>query len=195
LAEDQHVQIGAVTSPIVPAVEEWWNHWLPDWPRIWGACRRRTRSWPIPPRWRPSEWHEELDAEGIAAACKAIQKYDPSRGTSINSFVYHQMVSGALSRYRQEWSYATRCSNSPVSQDSIPQPDHVAGLDEEREDLLRSLSRLVDDDRQLLERIYWDGYTEAEIAGLLGISQQAVSKRKQRILLGLRRRFRIGLNR
>jgi RNA polymerase sigma factor (sigma-70 family) len=167
------------------------NHRLPDWPRIWGACRRRTRSWPIPPRWTANDWREELDAEGIAAACKAIRKYDPARGTTISSFVYHQMLSGALSRYRQEWTYAMRCSTAILSQDSIPQANGAANLDDESEYLLHSIGRLVDDDRFLLERLYWDGCTEAEVAGLLGISQQAVSKRKRRILLELRRRFRI----
>ena len=51
------------------------------------------------------------------------------------------------------------------------------------------MSRLVDDDRRLLERLYWEGSTEVEVAGSMGISQQAVSKRKLKILAELRRRF------
>jgi DNA-directed RNA polymerase specialized sigma subunit len=51
------------------------------------------------------------------------------------------------------------------------------------------MSRLVDDDRRLLERLFWEGSTEAEVAGMMGISQQAVSKRKLKILSELRRRF------
>jgi RNA polymerase sigma factor (sigma-70 family) len=167
----------------------WLEHRLPDWPRIWGACRRRTRSWPIPPRWSASDWREEIDAEGIAAACKAIRKYDPSRGTPMSSFVYHQILTGALARYRQEWSYARRFSSWPFSQDAIPVADEKATLAEESEHLKRSMSRLVDDDRRLLERLFWEGWTEAEVAGSLGISQQAVSKRKLKIISELRRRF------
>jgi RNA polymerase sigma factor (sigma-70 family) len=182
-------QVGNVPSTGDPHDGDWLVRRLPDWPRIWGACRRRTRSWPIPPRWTASDWREELDAEGIAAACKALRKYDPDRGTSINTFVYHQILTGALARYRQEWSYARRCSRSSFSQDSIPQVDPTTALEEESEHLQLSLSRLVDADRRLLQRLFWDGSTEAEVAGLLGISQQAVSKRKLKILSELRRRY------
>ncbi len=168
---------------------DWLEHRLPDWPRIWGACRRRTRSWPIPPRWTASDWREELDAEGTAAACKALRKFDPARGTSIHSFVYHQVLTGALARYRQEWSYARRCSPSSFRQNSISQVDPTLALEEESEHLQLSLSRLVNADRRLLERLFWDGSTEAEVAGLLGISQQAVSKRKLKVLSELRRRY------
>ena len=51
------------------------------------------------------------------------------------------------------------------------------------------MSRLVNDDRRLLERLFWEGSTEVEVAGSMGISQQAVSKRKLKILAELRRRF------
>jgi RNA polymerase sigma factor (sigma-70 family) len=183
--------VGAMTSAGDPWAAGWLVHRLPDWPRIWGACRRRTRSWPIPPRWTSRDWREEIDAEGIAAACRAIRRYDPDRGTSIGSFVYHQILTGALARYRKEWSYARRCSASPFSQDTIADADERTSLAEESEQLRRTMKRLVDDDRRLLERLYWEGSTEAEIAGLLGISQQAVSKRKLRILSELRRRLGI----
>ena len=180
----------ARSSPVV-AEGIWWDHRVADWPRLWEACRRRTRSWPIPPRWTASDWREELDAESLAAACRAFRSYDPSRGTAIGSFVYHQILAAALTRYRQEWNYALRCSSFPLSQDFILKADREAIIAEESEHLARSMSRLVDADRRLLERLYWDGCTEAEVAGTLGISQQAVSKRKRRILLELRRRFRI----
>jgi DNA-directed RNA polymerase specialized sigma24 family protein len=49
------------------------------------------------------------------------------------------------------------------------------------------MTDLPDSDRQLIERLFWQGFTETEIAGGLGISQQAVSKRKRRILTALRR--------
>ena len=183
-------EVAARTSPVIDE-GSLWDHRLADWPRLWEACRRRTRSWPIPPRWTASDWREELDAESLAAACRAFCSYDPSRGTAIGSFVYHQILGAALTRYRQEWNYALRCSPSPLSQDIILQVDQQVIIAEESEHLARSMSRLVDADRRLLERLYWDGCSEAEVAGTLGISQQAVSKRKRRILLELRRRFRI----
>lgn len=175
----------ALISSGYPEAGGWMEHRLPDWPRLWGACRRRIGSWPIPPRWSAIDWHEEIAAEGIAAACKAIHKYDPGRGTALGTFVYIQVIAGALTRYRQEWSYARRCSS--VGQDSIPQVDDGTALDNGREELGSAMSRLDDDDRRLLERLYWDGSTEAAVAGMMGISQQAVSKKKLKVLSELRR--------
>jgi RNA polymerase sigma factor (sigma-70 family) len=168
---------------------DWLLHRLPDWPRIWGACLRRTRSWPIPPRWTAWDWREEIDAEGIAAACNAIRNFDPSRGPTLGSYVYHQILSGALARYRQEWSYALRCSPAPFSQDRATEDPAPLPATEETERLKTTISSLVEQDRRLIERLFWDGWTEAQVAGSLGITQQAVSKRKRKILLELRRRF------
>jgi DNA-directed RNA polymerase specialized sigma subunit len=49
------------------------------------------------------------------------------------------------------------------------------------------LTRLPAADRRLLERLFWEECTETEIASGLGITQQAVSKRKRKILTELRR--------
>jgi RNA polymerase sigma factor (sigma-70 family) len=182
--------VGAETSSRALPVGNWWNQRLPDWPRIWDACRRRTCSWPIPPRWNAHDWREELEAEGLAAACKALCQYDPTRGTSISSFVYHRVLNAALARYRREWSYALRCASSHLNPDPVRQADEDAIIKEELEHLEQWMGHLVDEDRRLLERLFWEGCTEAEVAGILGITQQAVSKRKHKILSSLRRHFR-----
>jgi RNA polymerase sigma factor (sigma-70 family) len=49
------------------------------------------------------------------------------------------------------------------------------------------MTDLPEDDRRLIECLFWEGRTEQDIAGRLGITQQAVSKRKRKILLKLRR--------
>jgi DNA-directed RNA polymerase specialized sigma24 family protein len=49
------------------------------------------------------------------------------------------------------------------------------------------LARLERLDRRLIERLYWDGWTEAAVGTELGISQSAVSRRKSSILDSLRR--------
>ncbi|MFZ8854188.1 MAG: sigma-70 family RNA polymerase sigma factor, partial [Armatimonadota bacterium] len=49
-----------------------------------------------------------------------------------------------------------------------------------------ALERLSERERQVLERLYWDGYTEAEVAKELVISQQAVSKIKRKAIQKLR---------
>ncbi len=72
------------------------ERYLPDWPRVWAACVKRTAP---PGGYRPdglrgTGW-EEIDAEGIAAACQAVRPFDPSRGPSLSYFVYHRVLSGA----------------------------------------------------------------------------------------------------
>ncbi len=63
-------------------------------------------------------------------------------------------------------------------------------VEQEEEQLKQSLTSLPEADRHLLEHLFWEGRTETEIADGLGISQQAVSKRKRKILTALRRSFK-----
>lgn len=162
---------------------------FPNWPDVWAACVQRTHAWRTPPRWSPRDWLEELDAESIASACHAIRIFDPDRGPSLESFVYHRILSGALSRYRKEWSYALRCIRSPAltvkanGTDEIDDRD-AAAVEEKR--IRRSMIDLPDQDKRLIECLFWEGRTEKDIAGGLGITQQAVNKRKRKILVQLR---------
>lgn len=159
---------------------------LPAWPVIWAACVRRTHAWRTPPRWSPRDWWEEIDAEGVAAAFQAIRVFDPSRGPSLNSFVYHQILSTALARYRREWNYALRCKPSSADLETLSSSVDQAATDHEEERLTRSIRGLSEADRQMVERLFWERWTEEEVAGSLGVSQQAVSRRKRKILLALR---------
>jgi RNA polymerase sigma factor (sigma-70 family) len=164
---------------------------LPDWPGIWGACVRRTRAWRVPPRWSPRDWWEEIDAEGIAAACDAVRLFDPSRGPSLGCFVYHQILAAALARYRQEWSYALHYPLSSTDPALESRSDEDVAIDPEEGRLRRLMTGLSEADRRLIEHLFWEGWTEAKVAGRLGISQQAVSKRKRKILLTLRRSLKM----
>ena len=106
--------------------------------------------------------------------------------TSLGSFVYHRMLASALARYRREWRYGAPRSHASGTAAAVPTEDRFADRDEQ-ERLKRSLSHLPDDDRELLEHLFWDGQTETEIASGLGITQQAVNKRKHKLLSELRR--------
>jgi RNA polymerase sigma factor (sigma-70 family) len=160
---------------------------LPDWPRVWAACVRRTHAWQTPPRWSRRDWWEEIDAEGIATACHALHIFDPSRGPSLGCFVYHQVISRALARYRQEWSYARRCGVLSADEALSPRAEDGVVADHEAERLRRSMAGLPEADRRLIEQLFWEDRTETQVAGRLGISQQAVNKRKRKVLLELRR--------
>jgi RNA polymerase sigma factor (sigma-70 family) len=169
----------------------WLQHRMKDWPRVWSACTARTHGWRVPPRWSLSDWFEEIDAESIAAACHAIRIFDPHRGPTLSTFVYHQILASALSRYRQEWTYALRYGIASMEEPGVAGGgEERFSVEQEEEQLKRSLISLPDADRHLIEHLFWEGRTETEIADGLGISQQAVSKRKRKILSALRREFK-----
>jgi DNA-directed RNA polymerase specialized sigma24 family protein len=169
------------------SVNGWLQDRLPNWPEIWTACARRTHAWRIPPRWSRQDWWDEIDAESVAGACHALRVFDPSRGPSINCFVYHQILASALARYRQEWTYARRFGISSAADVSLTADDDGVASDQEDERLRRSMTGLAEADRRLVEGLFWEGWTETEVANRLGISKQAVNKRKWKILLQMRR--------
>jgi RNA polymerase sigma factor (sigma-70 family) len=174
---------------IFPSVDGWLQEKLPDWPRVWAACVRRTHAWRVPPRWSTRDWWEEIDAESVASACHAMRIFDPERGPSMASFIYHHILASALARYRQEWNYALRYGISPSSEERLVGIDDVENrfvADQEEIRLKRLMTDLPETDRSLIESLFWDGRTETEVAGGLGISQQAVCKRKHKILNKLR---------
>jgi RNA polymerase sigma factor (sigma-70 family) len=147
---------------------------------------RRICAWRVPPHWSRSEWFEEMKAQGIAAAWQAVYDFDPERGVPLGAFVHQRVMTSALTRHRQEWAYAMRCGSQANEKgqgsrtgDSLYSPAVY--------ELLRdALARLSAPDRWLIVRLFWEGRTEAEIAAALGISHQAVSKRKRAVLQELR---------
>jgi RNA polymerase sigma factor (sigma-70 family) len=103
------------------------------------------------------------------------------RDAYIRLCVLHRL----LQRYHNEWSHALRWVYVPeLSECSIEDgPDSPS----ESDDLQGALARLMESDRQLIDRLYWRGETESEVGSSLGISQQAVSKRKRSVLRKLHR--------
>jgi hypothetical protein len=93
----------------------------------------------------------------------------------------------AMERYRKEWSFASRMGPVWTGMDppdeSMSTPTDVGT----KERLLASVTGLAGIDRRLLERLFWEGQSEEAIARELGITKQAINKRKWKILLGLRR--------
>jgi RNA polymerase sigma factor (sigma-70 family) len=170
-------------------MNNWLQHRLPDWPKIWASCAGRTHSWRVPPRWNLYDWWEEIDAESVAAACHAIRIFDPHRGPKLASFVYHQILASALGRYRQEWTYALRYGLIAGEDAGIAGKEDGFALELDEEQLKQTLTDLSEADLSLIRHLFWEGRTESEIANGLGITQLAVSKRKRRILSELRQSF------
>lgn len=88
-----------------------------------------------------------------------------------------------------------QCARSKVkhvSLDGIVLVDFMADVMEAYEEtqlverLHEALQTLGEEERQLLEYLYYDGLIEREVAVILEISQPAVAKRKHKILQKLR---------
>jgi DNA-directed RNA polymerase specialized sigma24 family protein len=160
---------------------------IPEGPAVWAGCLRRAGAWRVPPHWSSCDWLEEMQAQGAAAACQALGDFDPERGVPWTAFARQRVLSSLRTRHRQEWSYAVHCGKAvrTAALDDPPDLPSARGLSVET--LKPRLARLADVDRRLLERLYWEGCTEADLAAELGIAQSTVNKRKRSILLDLRR--------
>lgn len=73
--------------------------------------------------------------------------------------------------------------------DSVPEMEEKMIRDEERHRLYQALDELSVDERMLIESLFFSGIAEGELAAHLGITQQAVSRRKIRILRKLRKKI------
>jgi len=150
---------------------------------------RRACRWRVPPRWSVGDWHEELRAEGALAAWEAARDFDPGWGVPFKPFVERRVLSRLLHRYRKEWAYAHHLARESKDPEGLGQAGSSRPPDLDAVEVRELAACLVPDDRGLLTSLFWEGQSEAEAAESLGVSQQAVSKRKLRIILELRRKI------
>jgi len=151
------------------------------------SCLRRIFRWRVPPNWSVSAWRNEMRAEAACAAWQAVCDYDPSLGVPFSAFAHQRVLTGTLTRCRQEWSYALRFAPEydPESSDSRQLDSSAsAALDACPK---HALARLSKSDRWLVEQLFLKDRTEVDIATQIGITQQAISKRKRAMVMQLRR--------
>jgi hypothetical protein len=152
-----------------------------DWPPLWARCWSRIRSWRVPPRWSQHEWLEEARAQGALAACEAIRAFEASRLVPLDAFLYRRVVASVWTRYRQECSFGCRCppdaSLPELASTGAKPPD--GELLERLEAILRTLD---EGELRMIRQLFWNGRSEDDLARELGVSRQAVNKRKQQLL-------------
>ena len=73
--------------------------------------------------------------------------------------------------------------------DSVDLPPDVLSRQEVQEQLLLALTELDSEDQELLIGFYFDGRTQAALAGVLGISERAIEGRLYRARRALRDRL------
>jgi hypothetical protein len=166
------------------------QRWLEDWPHVWAVCFRRIRNWQVPPRWSSRDWWEEARAQAAIAAWQAYQDYDPAQSLlPIEAFLYLRVLASVRTRYRQEWGYGLHHGSAAPATGLIAavDPSALVGDADLIDQLLESLK---EGDRWLLRQLFWVGAPENAVAAALGISRQAVNKRKMIILKSLRKMVR-----
>jgi RNA polymerase sigma factor (sigma-70 family) len=164
---------------------------------------RTIRAWPTPPNWSHSDWSAERVQAATWACFQAFHEYNPNRSSiTLEVFIRYRVMARVLTAYRREWSFSRRCKplsaaddtgegqhgenpeSSAQSQLAVAiEPEHASELCEIRE-VLHFVSEPI---RWVVVQIFWCGFTESELAEQLGLSQRAVSKRKQTALKYLRR--------
>jgi RNA polymerase sigma factor (sigma-70 family) len=152
---------------------------IPHWDSIWASCLRRIGRWRVPPNWSGAEWLKEMESEGLLAAFTAKGGYEPGRGMNFLSYMHMKVIGHLIARYRREWSFANRLRDS--SSDPVRSPEGTPSSEVEE-----VLGRLGAHDSRILRGLFWEGAREADLAREMGISQQAISKRKKRLLAELR---------
>ncbi|MCX7642590.1 MAG: sigma-70 family RNA polymerase sigma factor [Armatimonadetes bacterium] len=158
----------------------------------------QARRWRCPPHWQLDDWREELLAVALAALWEGLNS-----GICSEQKLRQFVTAALMKRYRDEWNYGVRWIQAPSQQDSEDNSEGENGWDlwdwvgsetkhnEEEVNWLaivirKALSNLPEEERYLIERKFWDGATEREIARELGISQPALNKRLKQIYKRLR---------
>lgn len=76
---------------------------------------------------------------------------------------------------------------TPSCQDIFTEQEEEAEWSRLKENLLPALLTLNNDDRALITKLFYDGYTQEELAAELGVSQSAISQRRDTVLRRLKK--------
>jgi DNA-directed RNA polymerase specialized sigma subunit len=128
-----------------------------------------------------------MRAEAACATWEAVCDYDPSLNVPFSAFARQRVLTSTLRRYRQEWAYALHSApeHDPEISDSRRLDSATSALFDACQG--HALAPLSKTDRWLVGQLFLRDRTEADIATQIGITQQAISKRKRAIVMKLRR--------
>jgi DNA-directed RNA polymerase specialized sigma24 family protein len=151
------------------------------------GCLKKVYRWSVPRHWSERDWFEEIRAELAVAAMEAERDFDPARGVPWTRFLGRRLMYAALAQYRREWSVALHQVSLEAMGNLGPAGDEPPHRDTQARLIHEALRRLPRADAMLIEGLFWGGASEADLARSLGISQQAVNKRKYNIFKALHR--------
>jgi hypothetical protein len=164
--------------------------------RLLCLCISWINSHPVPPNWSRCDWQGELIATASEALCETggHNRPLPPNRTCENS-ACRLALARVQRRYRQECRFGTRfVTITELSHQHPPETENhrrrqastepAADASKRFEAVRECLTLLPAPGRRLLEGLFLEGKTESELAAELGLSRQAVHKRK-RVTLAL----------
>ncbi len=137
---------------------------------------------------RRSHLAEEIVQEAFLAVWRNPEGYDAARG-SVRSWLMGTVHHRAVDAVRREEAHRRRSEEAVAGlreAQTDPTDDVVeaVGLPEERRLVRTAMARLPDEQRHVLEMMYFDGLSQRRIAQVTGLPLGTV---KSRTLLGMRR--------
>lgn len=146
------------------------------WPGL-DAVRRRSI-------WRRVGTGDEVASEILARASETIRGLDLQRVNWIAATILRNIERDLIrTRQREDRHQSLRSETDP---DEIPADGEVLSGDASPELLHGDLVRIVGTDADLVIRVAVDGFSQAEVASELGLSEAATRKRYQRATRRLR---------
>ena len=137
---------------------------------------------------RQSHLAEEIVQEAFMALWRNPAAYDDTRG-SVKSWLMGMVHHRAVDMVRREESHRRRAEKTAhqameLESDHADEVVEQIGLPEERRRVRAALGELPEAQREVLERMYFDGKSQSQIAEATGLPLGTV---KSRTLLGMRR--------
>jgi RNA polymerase sigma factor (sigma-70 family) len=131
---------------------------------------------------------EEIVQEAFLAVWRNPDRYDRSRG-SVRSWLMGTVHHRAVDAVRREQAQRRRADQASALGPGVeedPVDDVLAAIDLPRERRLvrKALGQLPDEQREVIQRMYFDGLSQSQIAERTGLPLGTV---KSRALLGMRR--------
>lgn len=180
VAETDLELVGRVVTRDPSAFEELYRRYAPQ---AYGLALRVLREAPLA---------QDVVHEAFMAVWSAPEAYDPGRGafrTFFLSLVHHRAVDAVRREAR------LRDRDRRVNLDDPPDEDIgeavalEADLAERRREVREALEALPPDQRRVVELMYFEGWTQARIAGATGIPLGTVKTRAFAAMRKLRKRL------
>lgn len=129
----------------------------------------------------------DLEQEAAIEFCRLVGRYDPTRGTNFTTYI-QRTLHWRLTNYLRQESRRRAGHRAPVellediADTAAELPDH--GIRSPK--LARALQKLSPRQRMVVAGLFWRERTPSELGRELGVSQQAVSRARDRAFARIR---------